>query len=157
MVPDAENRFAVAAEYTWLGIEHIWIGIDHLLFVACLLFIARTPRRLLITITGFTIAHSITLSLAALDIIRLPSRFVESVIAISIVLVALNNIFPKFHASTWIVIFVFGRYVGMAIDAGFVRVRGRFDNDVLVALETYLILRKRRDGSQQRKNAGKPA
>ena len=46
-VPDEETRFGVAIEYTQLGIEHIWIGIDHLLFVACLLLIARTPRRLL--------------------------------------------------------------------------------------------------------------
>ncbi len=47
-VPDEENRFAVATQYTALGIEHIWIGIDHLLFVACLVFIAGTSRRLLL-------------------------------------------------------------------------------------------------------------
>ena len=87
-VPDAENRFAVATEYTWLGIEHIWIGIDHLLFVACLLFIAGTPRRLLITITGFTLAHSITLALSALDIIRIPTPPVEAAIALSVVFMA---------------------------------------------------------------------
>jgi hypothetical protein len=50
-VPDAEDRYAVATQYTALGVEHIWIGIDHLLFVACLVFIAGTSRRLLITIT----------------------------------------------------------------------------------------------------------
>jgi len=87
-VPDAENRFAVAKEYTWLGIEHIWIGIDHLLFVACLLFIARTPRRLLITITGFTVAHSITLVLSALDLVRIPTPPVEAAIALSVVFMA---------------------------------------------------------------------
>ena len=87
-VPDAENRFAVATEYTWLGIEHIWIGIDHLLFVACLLFIARTSRRLLITITGFTVAHSITLALSALDVVRIPTPPVEAVIALSVVFMA---------------------------------------------------------------------
>ncbi len=88
VVPDAENRFVVAKEYTVLGIEHIWIGIDHLLFVACLLFIARTPRRLLITITGFTVAHSITLALSALDVIRIPTPPVEAVIALSVVFLA---------------------------------------------------------------------
>jgi hydrogenase/urease accessory protein HupE len=87
-VPDAEERFAVATEYTWLGVEHIWIGIDHLLFVACLLFIARTPRRLLITITGFTVAHSITLALSALDLVRIPTPPVEAMIALSVVFMA---------------------------------------------------------------------
>ncbi len=87
-VPDAENRFAVATEYTQLGIEHIWIGIDHLLFVACLLFIARTTRRLLITITGFTVAHSITLALSALDLVRVPTPPVEAAIALSVVFMA---------------------------------------------------------------------
>jgi hydrogenase/urease accessory protein HupE len=84
-VPDEETRFGVAIEYTQLGIEHIWIGIDHLLFVACLLLIARTPRRLLITVTGFTVAHSITLALSALDVIRIPTPPVEAVIALSVV------------------------------------------------------------------------
>jgi len=87
-IPAAEQRFAVAIEYTTLGIEHIWIGIDHLLFVACLLFIARTPRRLLITITGFTTAHSITLALSALDLVRIATPPVEAAIALSVVFMA---------------------------------------------------------------------
>ena len=87
-IPDAESRFGVAKEYTVLGIEHIWIGIDHLLFVACLLFISRAPRRLLITITGFTVAHSITLALSALDLVRIPTPPVEAVIALSVVFLA---------------------------------------------------------------------
>ncbi|HSM29646.1 MAG TPA: HupE/UreJ family protein [Woeseiaceae bacterium] len=87
-VPDAENKLAVAGQYTLLGIEHIWIGIDHLLFVACLLLIARTPRKVLITITGFTLAHSITLALAALDVIRIPTPPVEAAIALSVVFLA---------------------------------------------------------------------
>ena len=87
-VPDAESRFAVATQYTWLGVEHIWIGLDHLLFVACLLFISGTPRRLLITITGFTVAHSITLVLSTLDLIRVPTPPVEAAIALSVVFMA---------------------------------------------------------------------
>ncbi|NCF52786.1 HupE/UreJ family protein [Gammaproteobacteria bacterium] len=87
-IPDAESRFAVAKEYTILGIEHIWIGIDHLLFVACLLFIARGARRLLVTITGFTVAHSITLALSALDLVRIPTPPVEAAIALSVVFLA---------------------------------------------------------------------
>ncbi|MGI9271305.1 MAG: HupE/UreJ family protein [Woeseiaceae bacterium] len=87
-VPDAASRFTVATQYTRLGIEHIWVGIDHLLFVACLLFISGTTRRLLITITGFTIAHSITLALSALDLVRIATPPVEAVIALSVVFMA---------------------------------------------------------------------
>jgi hypothetical protein len=69
-------------------VEHIWAGIDHLLFVACLLFVARTPRRLLITITGFTVAHSITLALSTLDVVRIATPPVEATIALSVVFLA---------------------------------------------------------------------
>jgi hydrogenase/urease accessory protein HupE len=88
VVPERESALAVAGEYTVLGIEHIWIGLDHLLFVACLLFVARTARRLLITITGFTVAHSLTLALSALDLVRVPVPPVEAAIALSVVFLA---------------------------------------------------------------------
>ncbi len=87
-IPLEENAWVVSAEYTWLGIEHIWIGIDHLLFVACLVYVARGMRRLIITITGFTIAHSITLALSVLDVIRIPTPPVEAAIALSVVFLA---------------------------------------------------------------------
>lgn len=87
-VPDAEKKLAVAGQYTLLGIEHIWIGIDHLLFVTCLLLIARTARKVLVTITGFTLAHSVTLFLSALDLIRIPTPPVEAAIALSVVFLA---------------------------------------------------------------------
>lgn len=90
VVPNAEDPFAIANQYTWLGIEHIWVGVDHLLFVACLLFIARTPRRVVLTITGFTIAHSVTLALSALQLVRLPTPPVEAVIALSVVFLAVE-------------------------------------------------------------------
>jgi hypothetical protein len=80
----------VAKTYTWLGMEHIWIGIDHLLFVGCLLFVAGTWKRILVTITGFTIAHSVTLALAALEVVRLPIAPVEATIALSIVFLAVE-------------------------------------------------------------------
>jgi hypothetical protein len=85
----------VIAEYTWLGMTHIWLGVDHLLFVTCLLFIARTPRRIFVTITGFTVAHSITLALAALSLVRLPVAAVEAVIALSILFLALEIARPN--------------------------------------------------------------
>jgi hydrogenase/urease accessory protein HupE len=84
----AENPFAVATQYTALGVEYIWIGIDHLLFVPCLVFIAGTPRRLVITITGFTVAHSITLALSTFDLAGIPTPPVEAAIALSVVFMA---------------------------------------------------------------------
>lgn len=89
-IPAEPDRLAVAANYTALGIEHIWEGWDHLLFVVCLVLVARTVRRVLITITGFTIAHSITLALSTLDLVALPIGPVEAVIALSIVFVAME-------------------------------------------------------------------
>jgi len=88
LIPDNESKLSVAIQYTILGIEHIWDGIDHLLFLICLIIVARTGRRILITVTGFTIAHSITLVLSTLDIINLPVPPVEAAIALSIVFVA---------------------------------------------------------------------
>lgn len=100
-LPEAEAPLAVAGQYLWLGVAHIWAGIDHLLFVACLLFIARTPRRLLLTITGFTLAHSLTLVAASLDWLRLPVPPVEAVIALSIVFLASEIARPRPESWTW--------------------------------------------------------
>ncbi|MCJ8318089.1 MAG: HupE/UreJ family protein [Colwellia sp.] len=74
--------------YTFFGIEHILEGYDHLLFVLCLLLIASTVKKLLWAITGFTLAHSITLMLSTLNIVQLPIVVVEAVIALSIVFLA---------------------------------------------------------------------
>jgi hydrogenase/urease accessory protein HupE len=89
-IPEAESTWGVARDYTHLGIQHIWEGVDHLLFVACLIFIARTTRRILITITGFTLAHSLTLALSTLQIVELPIPPVEAAIALSIVFLAVE-------------------------------------------------------------------
>jgi len=66
------TRLEVATTHTQSGIEHIIEGIYHLLFITCLLLIAGTRRLILITITGFTLAHSVTLTISALDLVRLP-------------------------------------------------------------------------------------
>lgn len=86
--PTKETKIGVAKQYTQLGISHILGGVDHLLFLVGLLFIAKTRRRILIAITGFTCAHSITLILSALNLVRLPVAPVEAIIALSIVFVA---------------------------------------------------------------------
>ena len=90
VIEAAPGRLQVAATYTGLGIEHILLGIDHLLFVACLMFVAGSGRRLLITITGFTLAHSVTLAISALELVRLPIPPVEAAIALSILFVAVE-------------------------------------------------------------------
>jgi hypothetical protein len=85
---DRRGRGEVAAAYTVLGVEHILGGIDHLLFVVCLLFLVGFERRLVWTITAFTLAHSLTLASSALGLLTLRSGPVEAVIALSIVLAA---------------------------------------------------------------------
>ena len=143
-------------DFVWQGVIHIWFGIDHVLFLVALLITAVLVLRpkpdataadwqpvggfrealwnVVKIVTLFTVAHSITLSLAALDIVRLPSRFVESVIAFSIVLIALNNLFPRLRERSWIVIFFFGLFHGL----GFASVMGdlpfRMNNLVQVVL-----------------------
>jgi hydrogenase/urease accessory protein HupE len=87
-VPKSPGWLDVAAGYLRLGIRHIWTGIDHLLFVTGLLILAGTTRRVLFAITGFTIAHSITLSLSALNLVVLPEPPVEAAIALSILFLA---------------------------------------------------------------------
>jgi hypothetical protein len=118
-------------DYLRDGVWHIWIGFDHILFLLSLLLpavgtwalIGVPPRHgpwqavsrfsaafwdVLRIVTAFTVAHSITLSLATLGLVTLPSRLVESAIAASVVMAALNNLWPVFHSGRWIVAFVFG-------------------------------------------------
>jgi hydrogenase/urease accessory protein HupE len=90
IIPAVESFGSVARDYLTLGVRHILEGYDHLLFLMCLMLIAGTGRRILITITGFTIAHSITLALSALGVVRVPIPAVEAAIALSIVFLAVE-------------------------------------------------------------------
>ena len=87
---DSLSGGQVARQYSVAGIQHILSGYDHLAFVVCLMMMAGSARRLLLTVTGFTLAHSITLSLATLGWVRLPSALVETLIALSILLLAVE-------------------------------------------------------------------
>lgn len=120
-IPAEETPGAVAREYSLLGIQHIWEGVDHLLFVACLIFIARTPRRILLTITGFTLAHSLTLALSTLQLVSLPVPPVEAAIALSIIFLAHEIAKPSAASWTWrypvIVSSVFGLLHGFGFAA----------------------------------------
>lgn len=101
VVKGAPQFWGVVNTYLVFGIEHILNGFDHLLFVACLMFIAGTWRRILVTITGFTLAHSITLTLAGLELVRLPIPPIEAVIALSIVFLAREIALNRRDTLTW--------------------------------------------------------
>ncbi len=113
-LPLRESGLAVVTLYLKLGVEHILLGIDHLLFVFALLLITHGSWKLVKTVTAFTLAHSITLGLATLGLVQVPSPPVEAVIALSIVFLAAEIV----HAgrgresitfrSPWVVAFVFG-------------------------------------------------
>ncbi|KGJ88603.1 HupE/UreJ family protein [Colwellia psychrerythraea] len=82
------GKLATIKTYTLLGFEHILNGIDHLLFVACIVLIASNVTKLFWAITGFTLAHSLTLLLSALNIVKLPIPPIEAIIALSIIFLA---------------------------------------------------------------------
>ncbi|HYC42936.1 MAG TPA: HupE/UreJ family protein [Noviherbaspirillum sp.] len=120
----APSKWTQFLDYLREGVWHIWIGFDHILFLLALLLPAVALRvrqrweavdafrpafwNVFKIVTSFTVAHSITLSLATLGVISLPSRLVESVIAASVVVAALNNIFPLFSERRWAMAFAFG-------------------------------------------------
>jgi hydrogenase/urease accessory protein HupE len=110
----AQSRWNVAGAYLVLGIEHIWTGIDHLLFILALLLLVKGWRRVVATVTAFTVAHSITLAAATLGFVRIPQRPVEAAIALSIVFVAAEILHghqgnPGLTARwPWVVAFTFG-------------------------------------------------
>jgi len=87
-----QGVFAVVRKFVPAGIHHILIGPDHLLFLVGLLLLGGSVRRLLLVVTAFTVAHSITLSLAALNLVTPPPRIIEPAIALSIVYVGVDNL-----------------------------------------------------------------
>ncbi len=100
--------------FIWLGSQHILTGTDHLLFLLTLLALRMRIRDYVKIITSFTIAHSLTLALSVLHIVTLPSRFVESMIAASIMYVALENLFFQRNARhRWWLTFLFGLIHGL--------------------------------------------
>jgi len=95
-------------EYLKLGVEHIWTGYDHLLFVAALVLLKQPLMNYIKILTAFTLGHSITLAIAALDILRLPASIIEPLIALSIVYVAIENIWIKKLKWRWLLALGFG-------------------------------------------------
>ena len=122
-------------EFIRQGIIHIWEGTDHILFVVALLIPAVIRRngeklhfreafvRVVKVVTAFTLAHSLTLTLAAIGLVRLPGRIVESVIAFSVLLAAANNIMRIWDDRSWLLAFLFGLIHGF----GFASVLAELD------------------------------
>ena len=102
------------AAYLWLGVEHLLFGIDHVLFVIGLVYLIPSRWELLKTVTAFTLAHSVTLALSVLEMVRLAQGPVEAVIALSIVFLARELLQPPERRSQltgrrpWIMAFIFG-------------------------------------------------
>jgi len=136
---DPRGMGEIASAYTLLGVEHILGGIDHLLFVIGLLFLVGFNRRLVLTITAFTAAHSLTLASSALGWLTLRSAPVEATIALSIVLVAGEALHRRDTlARRWpaMVAFLFGLVHGLGF-AGALQEIGLPQQHLLIALLTF--------------------
>jgi hydrogenase/urease accessory protein HupE len=138
-IPTRPSAWGVAGTYLTLGVEHILKGVDHLMFVLALLLLTKGTWRLVKTVTAFTVAHSVTLGLATLGIVYVPSRPVEAVIALSIVFVAVEIVQARRGRAglaaemPWIVAFVFGLLHGFGF-AGALSEVGLPEGHIPVAL-----------------------
>ncbi len=141
-VAAAPGLLAVAGAYVLHGIEHILFGFDHLLFVLALILIVRSGRVLLWTVTAFTIAHSITLSLATLGVVHVPGPPVEATIALSILLLACEIVRLRRGQGSltarwpWVVAFSFGLLHGFGF-AGALTEIGLPQGDIPLALFSF--------------------
>ena len=119
LVQASPSRWQVASTYLSLGVEHILFGIDHLLFVLALLLLVKGWKRIVGTITAFTVAHSLTLAAATLGLVHVPGPPVEAIIALSIVFVAAEILRGRqgrpglAEKWPWIVAFTFGLLHGL--------------------------------------------
>jgi hydrogenase/urease accessory protein HupE len=139
VVAASPDAFEVVSTYFALGVEHILTGVDHLLFVLALLFLVGNWRRLVATVTAFTVAHSLTLAAATLGFMHVAQAPVEATIALSVVFVAAEILHtaqgrPGLTArAPWVVAFVFGLLHGFGF-AGALREVGLPEQDVPLAL-----------------------
>jgi hydrogenase/urease accessory protein HupE len=139
LVPEKPSKARVAVSYLGLGVEHILSGFDHLLFVLGLMLIVRSTGLLIKTITAFTLAHSVTLAMAALGFVHVPQTPVEAVIALSILFLATE--LSKQHRgeisltsrAPWIVALSFGLLHGFGF-AGALSEIGLPQTDIPLAL-----------------------
>ncbi len=138
-VPTQPNPFEVARAYLLLGVEHILSGFDHLLFVLALLLLVKGSRRILVTVTAFTLAHSLTLAVATLGLIHIGGPPVEATIALSIVFIAMEIIQSRngkpglTERYPWVIAFTFGLLHGFGF-AGALTELGLPQKSIPVAL-----------------------
>lgn len=142
LVPERESSLAVFRGYAELGVEHILTGLDHLLFVFGLLLLVVGVKPLLQTVTAFTVGHSITLSLAALGFVNLPSRPIEVLIALSVFLLAVELSRSAADPPTmlrrfpWLMAGVFGLLHGLGFASALAEV-GLPQTDIPLALFSF--------------------
>jgi hydrogenase/urease accessory protein HupE len=132
----APPLWATMRRYLVTGIEHIFLGYDHIAFLIAIVLWAQRLWPVIKIVTAFTVAHSITLSLAALQIVVVPSRIVEPAIAASIVFVAVENFFSRDVGGRWRVTFAFGLIHGFGF-AGALQEFGLPANAVVPALAAF--------------------
>jgi len=118
-IPAPETSTSIVRNYFALGVRHILGGIDHLLFIAGLLYIARSGRRIFVTLTGFTLAHSLTMCLIALDLIHPSFAATEVIIALSIVFLAGEIARDRRDTLSWRRPAVIASIFGLVHGAGF--------------------------------------
>jgi hydrogenase/urease accessory protein HupE len=135
----SQTWLGVAGAYLRLGIEHIWSGIDHLLFILALMILVKGTRRLVATVTAFTVAHSLTLAGATLGFVHVPQQPVEAAIALSIVFVACEIVHARqgwqgwTEQWPWMIAFTFGLLHGFGF-AGALNAVGLPQTAIPVAL-----------------------
>jgi len=134
----APSLWSTMQRYLVTGIEHIFLGYDHIAFLVAIVLWARRLLPVIKVVTAFTIAHSITLSLAALQIVVIPSAIVEPAIAASIIFVAVENFFSRNVDGRWRVTFAFGLIHGFGF-AGALQELGLPANAVVPALAAFNI------------------
>ncbi|MBR0777344.1 HupE/UreJ family protein [Bradyrhizobium diazoefficiens] len=134
----APSRLSTMRRYLVTGIEHIFLGYDHIAFLIAVMLWARRLVPIIKIVTAFTIAHSLTLSLAALGVVVIPGRIVEPAIAASIVFVAVENFFSRDVDKRWRVALLFGLIHGFGF-AGALREVGLPPNAIVPALAAFNI------------------
>ena len=141
-IPLEASKLEIAADYWRMGTIHILEGVDHLLFVLALLLIVSGIKPLLLAVTAFTVAHSITLALATLGMVHVPSKPTEAIIALSIVFLATEIVHKRngqvglTERYPWLIAFVFGLFHGLGF-AGALSEIGVPQNQVPLALFTF--------------------
>lgn len=130
------SLFQHSRQFFGLGVEHILIGYDHILFLLGLIIIGGSFLNLVKIVSSFTVAHSITLILSALQVVAIPARLVESVIALSIVYIALENFFIKKSDDRWLITFIFGLMHGFGF-AGVLHELGLPTEGLVVSLLSF--------------------